>query len=307
LDLTPFLKELINLLERTLPENIELELEYGHDEYTVNADPTRIQQAVMNLVVNARDAMPEGGELCMGLERIRVGPGEPPPLPEMEPGEWVQVTVSDTGAGILPDVLPHIFDPFFTTKAPGQGTGLGLAQVYGIVKQHEGYIDVKSPSIMLRTGEVGHGTTFTLYLPALQVPGVEPLELEAGTLVRGHGETILVVEDELAAREAIASALQSLGYQVMVAGNGQEALAIFKQHGDEIALVLSDLVMPEMDGTELIHALKQENPTVKVIATTGYPQKTEGRDLLVQGIVDRLQKPLSMEQLAEAVQRALEI
>ncbi len=298
LDLAPFLKELVRMLERTLTENIKLELAYGRDEYTVNADPTRIQQVMMNLAVNARDAMPEGGELRIGLERIRVAPGEPPPLPEMEPGEWVQVMASDTGTGIPPDVLPHIFDPFFTTKPAGQGTGLGLAQVHGIVEQHEGHIDVES--------EVGRGTTFTFYLPALQIPRVEPSELEIGAPVQGHGETILVVEDKSAAREAVASALQSLGYRVLVAANGREALAIFEQHGDKIALVLSDLVMPEINGSELFQILKQKDPAVKIVAMTGYPQKAEARDLQRQDIVDWLQKPLSVKLLAEAMKRALE-
>ncbi|TEU10895.1 MAG: response regulator, partial [Anaerolineales bacterium] len=298
LDLTPFLKELINLLKRTLPENIELELAYGHDEYTVSADPTRIQQAIMNLVVNARDAMPEGGKMRIELERIRVEPSEPPPLPEMEPGEWVRVTASDTGTGIPPNVLSHIFEPFFTTKPIGQGTGLGLAQVYGIVGQHEGHIDVES--------EIGRGTTFTIYLPALRVFRGEPSELKIDAPVQGHGEMILVVEDEPAARDAVADTLQSLGYQVLVATNGREALSIFEQHVDEIALVLSDLMMPGISGTELFRILKQKKPAVKIVAMTGYPLQFKARDLPVQDIVDWLQKPLSAEQLAETVQRALE-
>lgn len=299
LDLTPFLKELIKLLKRTLPENIELELAYGHAEYTVSADPTRIQQAIMNLVVNARDAMPGGGKMRIGLERIRVKPNEFPPLPEMGPGEWVQVTVSDTGTGIPPDILLHIFEPFFTTKPTGQGTGLGLAQVYGIVGQHEGHIDVES--------EIGHGTTFTIYLPALLASRREQSELKISTLAQGHGETILVVEDEPTARDAVANTLQSLGYRVLVATNGQEALSVFEQHVDEIALVLSDIVMPEIGGAELFRILKQEHPAVKIIAMTGYPLQAKDQDLPMQDVIDWLQKPLSAEQLAEAVQQALEM
>jgi two-component system cell cycle sensor histidine kinase/response regulator CckA len=271
---------------------------FGPDEYTVNADPTRIQQAVMNLVVNARDAMPEGGELRVGLDRMRVGFGELPPVPEMKSGEWVQVTVSDTGTGIPPDVLPHIFDPFFTTKAPEQGTGLGLAQVHGIVEQHGGHVNVKS--------QVGHGTTFALYLPALQTSAVEPLKLEIELLERGHGETILVVEDKQATREAVASTLQSLGYRVLVAADGQKALLIFEQHRHEIALVLSDLVMPGISGTELFRALKQRDPDVKIVAMTGYPLQEETQDLSRQNVVGWLRKPLSVEQLARAIKRALE-
>jgi two-component system, cell cycle sensor histidine kinase and response regulator CckA len=159
MDLEPFLKEIVKLLERTIPENIKMELTYGADDYTVNADPTQMQQAVMNLVVNARDAMlPKGGgKLDIELDRLRMTRHQEPPLPKMEAREWVRVT--DTGIGIPPEALPHIFEPFSTTKEMGKGTGLGLAQVYGIVKQHKGHIDVAT--------KVGGGTTFTLYLPTL--------------------------------------------------------------------------------------------------------------------------------------------
>jgi len=298
LDLVPFLKELTKLLERTLPENIALELAYGYDEYTVNADPTRIQQVVMNLVVNARDAMPDGGRMHIGLDYVRVETNEPPPLPEMEPGEWVQMMASDTGTGIPPDALPYVFDPFFTTKAAGQGTGLGLAQVYGIVKQHGGHIDVQS--------ELGSGTTFVIYLPALQVSQGEVLEAETAAPTQGHGETILVVEDEPAAREAVADALQSLGYRPLTAANGREALTLYDQYAADVALVLSDLVMPEIDGPELFRLLKQKDPSVKIIAMTGYPLKARDQEPWGQEIVDWLQKPLNVELLGEAVGRALE-
>ena len=158
--LLPLLKEQIKLLERTLPESISIELVYGLDEYVVHADPTRMQQMVTNLAVNARDAMPEWRYVGYrrGTDRRR-GESNSPPVPEMEPGNWIRLTVSDSGTGISPEVRPHIFEPFFTTKGPGEGSGLGLAQVYGIVKQHEGYVDL--------TTEVGVGTTFILYLPAL--------------------------------------------------------------------------------------------------------------------------------------------
>ena len=181
MDLVTFLKEQVSLLERTLPESIKIGLTYGMGEHMVNADPTRMQQVIMNLALNARDAMPEGGELHIGLERIGIEPGELSPLPEMEAGEWVRVTVTDTGTGIPPDVLPRIFEPFFTTRAP-LGTGLGLAQVYGIVKQHEGHVDV--------TTKVGEGTTFVFYLPALPVSQPEEPRLsKMPDLLKGQGET----------------------------------------------------------------------------------------------------------------------
>jgi len=301
LDLSPLLKEQIKLLERTLPESIEIDLAYGRDEYTVKADPTRIQQAITNLAVNARDAMPEGGNLHIGLERIAVRPGESPPLSEMKPGEWVQVTVLDTGIGIPPDDLPHVFDPFFTTKAPGRGTGLGLAQVHGIVTQHEGYIDVES--------QLGHGTTFTIYLPALAVDSAEPLAIaalkERPSFAKGQAETILVVEDDRITREALVDSLVLLNYRTLEAAEGREALAILEEYGDEIALVLSDVVMPGMGGIALLHTLRERGLMAGVVMLTGHPLEKELENLRAQEMIDWLLKPPSLEQLAEVVARAL--
>jgi len=297
MDLVTFLKKQVRLLERTLPESIKIDLMYGMGEHMVNADPTRMQQVIMNLALNARDAMPEGGELHIGLERIGIEPGGLSPLPEMEAGEWVRVTVTDTGTGIPPDVLPRIFEPFFTTRAP-LGTGLGLAQVYGIVKQHEGHVDV--------TTKVGEGTTFVFYLPALPVSQPEESRLsKMPDLLKGQGETILVVEDNAAMREALVDGLEMLNYQSLEAENGREALATFERHGDEIALVLSDLVMPEMGGIMLFHALRQRNPAVRVVILTGYPLAEEAGELRAQGIADWIQKPVDLEQLAEVMDRVL--
>ncbi len=296
LDLLPFVKEQVKLLERTLPETIRLDLACEDDSFLVNADPTRMQQVFMNLALNSRDAMPKGGELRIGLEKMSLEPGEPLPLQEMEPGQWVRVTVADTGTGIPPDILPRIFEPFFTTKAP-LGSGLGLAQVYGIVKQHEGHIDVNS--------RVGKGTTVVIYLPALPVFQPPVSKREAPTLVKGQGATILVVEDDLAAREALVDSLEMLDYRVLEATNGQEALTIFEQKKDEIALVLSDLVMPHMGGVELYRALRQQRPSVRIVVLTGYPLDT-AEDLSSEGVVGWLQKPLSLEQLAQVVNGALE-
>ncbi len=297
LDLLPFLKELTRLLDRTLPESIQVEIAYGSDEYTVSADPTRLQQALMNLAFNAWDAMPEGGILHISLERVRIGPDEVPPLPDMEAGEWVRVMVTDTGVGIPEDVLPHIFEPFFTTKPPGEGTGLGLAQVYGIVKQHEGHVDVES--------RVGEGTTFSLYLPALTVAQGELPVVKGTDLPRGRGETILVVEDDQATRSALREILEMLNYRVLEAAHGREALAVFEQHADEIALLLSDLVMPEMGGIPLIYALRKRKPSLKIVVLTGYPLGEAVQAPLLAGVVDWLSKPPSMERLAEVVDRIL--
>ena len=195
LDLVPLLKEQVELLKRTLPEIIRIDTVYGAGAHTIDADPTRIQQMLTNLAVNARDAMLGGGTLRIELERAKVEAGRSPLLPEMEPGRWVCLTVSDTGTGISPDVLPHIFEPFFTTKGPGAGSGLGLAQVHGIVGSHGGRIGVDS--------QPGEATTFTIYLPALvAAPEQEPAPEVSGLPV-GSGQTILVVEDDAALRAAL--------------------------------------------------------------------------------------------------------
>jgi len=210
--------------------------------------------------------------------------------------------------GISPDALPHVFDPFFTTKAPGQGSGLGLAQVYGIVGQHEGYIDVES--------QVDQGTTFTIYLPALPAHAPEPLASELPALVKGQGEIILVVEDDTTTRKALVESLELLNYRVLEAANGREALAVLEQFpsqsprmrgggGGEIALVLSDVVMPGMGGIALLHTLRKQGLTVDVVMLTGHLLEDELEDLRAQGMTDWLLKPLSLEQLAEVVARAL--
>jgi nitrogen-specific signal transduction histidine kinase/ActR/RegA family two-component response regulator len=298
LDLLPLLKEQTRLLERTLPESIEIELVYGPDECIVNADPTRMQQMVTNLAVNARDAMPEGGVLRFELERIRIEEGEAVPLHEVGVGEWVQMTVSDTGIGVRPDDLPHIFEPFFTTKEPGRGSGLGLAQVHGIVGAHEGHIGVES--------QTGQGTTFTIYLPLHLLdlpPATSANELPA--LVRGQSEIVLVVEDSVSTRKAIVESLELLNYRVLEATNGQEALEVLEEHGEEIALVLSDVVMPGMGGIALLHALKERGLAVQVVMLTGHPLESELEDLRAQGMIDWLPKPPGLEQLAKMVARAL--
>jgi two-component system cell cycle sensor histidine kinase/response regulator CckA len=302
LDLAPLLKEHVKLLERTLLENIEIELDYEPGEHAapliVNADPARMQQMVTNLALNARDAMPEGGILRIGLERIAVKPGESPLLPEMEPGEWVQMTVSDTGTGISSDVLPHIFEPFFTTKERGRGSGLGLAQVYGIVAQHEGRIDVET--------QVGKGTTITVYLPLRPSEPSTAVSLrELPVTSMGRGETVLVVEDDTNVRKALVDSLEMLNYRALQAVNGQEALTTLEELGDEIGLVLSDVVMPRMGGVALFHALRERGLGVPVVLLTGHPLEKEMEDLRLQGLADWLPKPPGLERLAEVVARAL--
>jgi two-component system cell cycle sensor histidine kinase/response regulator CckA len=207
------------------------------------------------------------------------------------------VTVSDTGTGIPPDVLPHIFEPFFTTRAP-LGSGLGLAQVHGIVGQHGGRVDVET--------RVGRGTVFIIYLPAHRLePSPIPSRTELPALPAGAGETILVVEDNAVVRKALVDSLRLLNYRVLEVSNGQEALEMLEQREGEVALVLSDVVMPRMSGIALLHALRERGLTVHVVMLSGHPVEREMEGLQAKGMVDWLPKPPRLEQLAEAVARAL--
>ena len=297
LDLLPVFKEEVRLLERALPENIRVQLAYSDETFIVSADLTRLQQIIMNLALNARDAMPGGGELRIELDRVRVLDPKAAPLVEMAAGEWVRICVSDTGVGIPGDVAPHIFEPFFTTKAPDRGIGLGLAQVYGIVKQHEGHIVAES--------RVGQGALFAIYLPALATLEPVPAQDVTTSLPLGKSETILLVEDDAGTRAAVADSLHLLNYRVLEASHGKEALGIFWRHKGRIALVLTDVVMPEMGGKDLLRALREQDPSVKVMLMTGHPLQDEGKGLQGTGAVSWLQKPVGLLPLAEAIARAL--
>ena len=293
LDLLPFIKELDKMLRRVLPETIQLELSYRSGSYMVHADPTRLQQALMNLALNARDAMPDGGILHLELNRILVQPGERPPTADMLPGEWVRVIVRDTGVGIPTDHLPHIFEPFFTTKPVGHGTGLGLAQVYGIIKQHDGYIDIKS--------RVRHGTTFTIYLPSLDAPKTDTDISEIRIQLSGVGKSVLVVEDDMATREALQALLEAHRYGVETAANGLEAMKHLESHNGGTDLIISDVVMPQMGGLALYQTVRERWPQVKVLFITGHPLEGESQKLLEKGHVLWLQKPFSAQNFNQAV------
>lgn len=300
-NLPELLEDIVKLLERTIPESIHLELtiEPGEFGYTLNADPTQIQQALTNLAVNAADAMPQGGILKFSLARLTLSKNQPLPCPDMTTGDWLVLTVADTGVGMSPEVQKHLFEPFFTTKEVGQGTGLGLAQVEGIVKQHEGCIQVDS--------QVGQGTTFTLYFPALSSPQSMEVQIRPPDKEKqpGLGRLILLVEDNRSVLEVVEAMLKDLGHQVLTATNGRRALELYEQHQDNIALVVTDLTMPEMGGLALAEALHDKNRAVKILGMTGYPLNVKNEDLLAQGIVGWLQKPLTLEQLTQQLKRVL--
>lgn len=297
LDLEAHTEKVLTTLRRTIPESIHITMRTGGGDYTVLADPARIQQAVTNLALNARDAMPDGGEMQFAMTRLDVLSEETSPVPGASSGSWVCLSVSDTGMGMDDEVQAHLFEPFYTTKETGKGTGLGLAQVFGIVRQHEGHIDVETAP--------DEGTTFHIYLPA------HDGEVEAGTrerpapIPRGRGETILLVEDESGVRDAVEQVLADLGYRVITAKHGREALSVCRSQA--VDAVITDLVMPKMGGKALLTALRTEAPELPVLAITGYA--LEGDDLnglIDAGFVDVISKPLDVEGLLETVRDALD-
>ncbi len=297
LNVNDFLSETCEMLKPVIPKQVYFFLASDAGEHVARIDAEPLQQALMNLAVNAVDAMPQGGKLRLGLSRTLCPPGEPPPCAGMPPGEWVVLTLTDTGTGIPADALPHVLNPFFTTKPPGKGTGLGLSQVHGIIKQHQGYMSIES-----REGE---GTSILIYLPSAMGDMTVLRASMEEELPKGQGEVVLLVDDEIIVREGSKALLEYLGYQVLTADNGQHALEVYRGHQSDIVLVLTDMVMPEIDGVKLFHQLRQMNPGVLSVMMTGYPLGEERQQLLEQGIVDWLQKPLDLEILAQTVHRIL--
>lgn len=300
IDLYPLVNEQIKLLTRTLPETITIQLQADDKHYVINADPTRMRQVLMNLAVNARDAMPQGGRLHIWMDAIVLEEGDAgvdAPLPGMEAGRWLKLTVADTGMGIAPNLLPHVFEPFFTTKRPGEGTGLGLAQVYGIVKQHGGHINVESTP--------GAGATFTIYLPLVQAPP-EPLPAPTAAPVHGGHEHILLVEDNLDLCTALEQTLGSLGYLVLAAHSGSEALALLEHAHAPIDLVLSDMVMPGMSGLDLYRAVHAREPQARLLIMSGHPMRANEAAVLQRSDIHWIQKPFLLSQLAQRVRLLLD-
>ena len=299
IDLLQLLQESIKFLKRTIPENIHILLQTEIMDAPVRADPSQFQQALTNLVVNARDAMPNGGKLRLQLIRVSLEKEDKPPFVGMQPGEWLKLSVNDNGSGIPEEIRTKIFDPFFTTKDAGKGSGLGLAQVYGIIRQHEGYVGV--------TGNVDSGTTFTIYLPLISaVEKTHNRKKDKKLIPRGRGETILLVEDEPVVLKTVQAMLSRLGYKVLTACHGKEAFSILNKNLNDIKLVLTDMVMPEMDGASLYKALQEVAPNMKVVMMTGYPLGEESPKILTENIKDWIPKPVSLSDLACTLNKILE-
>lgn len=296
LDLLVLLKEEVKLLRRTLPENIEIELVHEAQNYVILADLTRIEQTVMNLAFNARDALPEGGLLRFSLSQMKIEDAQPVPVVGMKPGHWIKLSVMDTGTGITPKVMNHIFEPFVTTKEPGKGTGLGLSQVQGIVAQHGGFIDVRS--------RINEGTTFDIFLPALLAEIDETVLPRPQTAVSGQGQRLLVVEDELALRSALVDSLTLWQYEVLEAANGEAALAML-QAGTTVDLIISDMIMPKMGGLAFVQTVRDLGLTIPIIFITGHPLNMSRSQLRAMGVTNVLPKPITPTQLSESIAAAL--
>jgi CheY-like chemotaxis protein len=292
-------QEIVKIARETFPKSIEIDDFPASDLWMVNGDATQLHQVLLNLCVNARDAMPGGGKLALSLENFQIDDYFASMMPGAKAGPHVLLKVSDTGTGISSAVLGKIFDPFFTTKEQGKGTGLGLSTVIGIVKSHGGILNVRSTP--------AQGTTFEIYLPACpeEAAANAPHDKQSNAQI-GNGEQILIVDDEIGIRTVTGAMLRKSGYEVLQAGEGTEALALYAQHSAGIAVVLTDLMMPNVDGLTLIRALRKMNPNVRVIASSGQGQDARLAELRALNPDAFLAKPFSREKLLGTLKQVLQ-
>jgi len=300
LDLNDILQDIARMLPRLIGEDIQLTFVPGRDLGKVRADAVQIEQIVMNLAANARDAMVHGGRLTIETANVRLDEAYRQRHSIVPPGDYVLLAVTDSGQGISPQHLAHVFEPFYTTKEEGRGTGLGLATVYGIVKQNGGFVWVYS--------EPGLGTTFKIYLPRVltgikEIQAAKPLEQSPP----GGCETLLLVEDEAAVRKSTREFLMMSGYSVLEAPNGEEALQISRHHDGNIDLMITDVVMPQLSGAKLAEELAKERPAMKVLFVSGYAENTVLRHGAIDVSTRFLQKPFSLKTLAHKIREVLEI
>jgi len=297
-ELNEILADLLKMLRRLIGENIDLVFAGGCEAGWIDADASMIEQVIINLCVNARDAMPDGGRLSIGTAQVELAESDVVSRAEARAGRFLCLTISDTGCGMDEATLKRIFEPFFTTKEVGKGTGLGLATVYGIVKQHHGWVDVESV--------VGQGTTFRIFLPERAGFGDADKQATAGQ-IPGGTETVLVVEDDASLRRMVVGTLRVLGYRVWDAANGKEAMALWKTHRGDISLLFTDMVMPEgMSGLALAERFRRDKPMLRVILSSGYSEQLINLNRLDGADLIRLPKPYTAENLAEAVRKCID-
>jgi PAS domain S-box-containing protein len=299
LDVNPnfLVRDIATIARETFPKNIRIITELPTEPWLVRSDPTQLHQILLNLCINARDALPAGGEIVISVQNTQLDEHFAGMDAKAAPGNYVLILVRDTGTGIPEEVRDKIFDPFFTTKEPGKGTGLGLATVLGIVKSHGGWVDFSS--------EVGHGTTFRVYLPAAAGSAQLAAERAEANLPRGHGECVLVVDDEAAIRTISKQTLEAFGYTVLVASDGAEGLAVYVQNMGRVALVLTDMMMPIMDGPALIRALLRVDPSARIVAASGLNAEGMVARAADAGVTNFLPKPYTAETMLKKIDAIL--
>jgi PAS domain S-box-containing protein len=298
LDVNTVITGVDKMLRRLIGEDVELRTELDGGIDSVKADPTQVQQVIMNLAINARDAMPGGGTLTIKTENVSLSSSDCKSLHEARPGRYVRLSVRDTGSGIEPEVIDRIFEPFFSTKEIGKGTGLGLSVVYGVVSQHEGWIDVDS--------EVGKGTTFHVYLPVTTADLADLTVRDVAIAeVHGHGERVLVVEDEEAVREFATRALRDSGYSVLEAANAEEALAVFEQEKGNVDIVFSDVVLPSKSGLQLADELLARHPDLHVLLSSGYTDQKSQWSVIQERGYGFVQKPYAIHDLLRTIREVI--
>jgi PAS domain S-box-containing protein len=296
-DLNGVVQKVVAMIRPTFDRSIEIRTAFSSEPASVEGDAGQLEHTLLNLCINARDAMPDGGTLRIETSNVTLAEPEGYGGAKAQPGDYVSLSVSDTGTGIPEENLPRIFEPFFTTKEQGKGSGMGLAMVYGIVKNHGGWIDARSAA--------GRGTTFRILLPAApSIPAAPPAHPAAESLARGTG-TILFVDDEEALRQLATETLGGLGYTVVTARNGVEALALYGEKRGEIALVILDLIMPDMGGVETFRRLREIDPSARVLICSGYAGEGRPENLLAEGVAGFLRKPYRIGALAAAIRQAL--
>ncbi len=297
LDLNAVLSDMETMLQRLLDESIEITILAGSDVGQVWADRDQIEHMLINLVMNAKDAMPKGGTITITTQNYDIDQSFARQHRGAVPGSYIKLTVQDTGCGMDAETRKHIFEPFFTTKQVGKGSGLGLAMVYGFLKQSNGYIDAVS--------EVGQGSTFSVYLPRMERPAILEKARPQVMPARGGQETVLVVEDEPSIRTIISLVLKGKGYRVLEAESGHEALQLFQEASETIDLVVSDITMKKMNGQELVHRLREKAPNLKVLYISGYTWGFFEQGPLSQA-TDFLQKPFGAEDISGKVRLLLD-
>lgn len=298
LDPQYIVKEVRQFIAETFPKHVRLETRVAVGVRQIMADPTQLHQVLLNLCVNARDAMPNGGALLISCQNAEVTRDDVAKYPEASPGHYVVLEVRDTGTGIPLEIASRIFEPFFSTKEPGKGTGLGLSVVVSIVKSYNGFITFES--------EAGKGTTFRVHLPAQVDSSAARVEAEeVRSRPRGAGETVLVVDDEDSVRHVLGRMLENYGYRVLTASDGERALATYVRQRNEIAIVLTDVIMPVLDGVATVQALKRINPEVKVIAATGFEEHVDVETLRGMGVERILSKPYTVDTILQELRNML--